>query len=83
MGFVKHAFILAFYCLLRVQNTFKARQNEAYDYAMRQTSLLAGDTDTNCAIVGGLIGAYTGVKAIPAEKLQKVLECDAKKHYSY
>lgn len=38
--------------------------------------MLAGDTDTNCAIVGGLVGAYVGIKNMPAEKVQKVLECD-------
>ena len=38
--------------------------------------MLAGDTDTNCAIVGGLVGAYVGVSKIPKEKLKKVLECN-------
>ena len=73
MGFVKHAMILAFYCLLRVENFCGS---DGFNWAMRQTSMLAGDTDTNCAIVGGLVGAYLGIKAIPKEKVQKVLECD-------
>ena len=34
---------------------------ELYDFAMFQTVRLAGDTDTNCAIVGGVIGAFVGV----------------------
>ena len=38
--------------------------------------MLAGDSDTNCAIVGGLIGAYVGVKNIDQSKVKKVLECD-------
>ena len=38
--------------------------------------MLAGDSDTNCAIVGGLIGAYVGVSKLDKEKLKKVLECD-------
>ena len=38
--------------------------------------MLAGDADTNCAIVGGLVGACVGIKAMPAEKVKKVLECD-------
>ena len=61
MGFVKHGFILAFYCLLKVK---AMKVEEAFDFAMEQTAMLAGDTDTNCAIVGGLIGAYTGLKNI-------------------
>ena len=40
--------------------------------------MLAGDSDTNCAIVGGLIGAYVGVKNIDQSKVKKVLECDIK-----
>ena len=76
MGFVKHAFILAFYCLLRVENDFSSNGEEAFDFAIRQTLMLAGDSDTNCAIVGGLVGAYVGIKAMPASKVQKVLECN-------
>ena len=51
-------------------------EDEAYNHAMEQTAMLAGDTDTNCAIVGGLVGAYVGVSKIPKEKLKKVLECN-------
>ena len=78
MGFAKHAMVLAFYCLLRIQNDFKQKTEDAYDFAMRQTSMLAGDTDTNCAIVGGLVGAYLGIKRIPESKVKKVLECNVK-----
>ena len=49
---------------------------KAFDFAMKQCAILAGDTDTNCAIVGGLVGAYVGVDNIDRKKLQKVLECD-------
>ena len=76
MGSVKHAFVLAFYCLLRVGKDFTAKGEEAFDFAMRQTAMLAGDADTNCAIVGGLVGAFVGIKAMPAEKVKKVLECN-------
>jgi hypothetical protein len=33
---------------------------------MRQVLLKGGDTDTNAAIVGGLVGAYWGAEGIPA-----------------
>ena len=46
---------------------------------MKQTVMLAGDADTNCAIVGGLIGAYYGITQMPKEKIKKVLECDVSK----
>ena len=48
---------------------------EAFDWAMEQTVMLGGDTDTNCAIVGGLIGAYCGVENIDVSKKFKVLGC--------
>lgn len=42
---------------------------------MRQCVKLQGDTDTNAAIVGGLIGAYVGLDNIDIDKVRKVLEC--------
>ncbi len=32
---------------------------------MREIVGLGGDTDTNAAIAGGMIGAYVGVKKLP------------------
>jgi ADP-ribosyl-[dinitrogen reductase] hydrolase len=72
MGFVKHAYILAFHFLQRTDLS----QEALFDEAMWQTSRLAGDTDTNCCIVGGLIGAYVGQALLPKEKVSKVLSCD-------
>mmetsp|Transcript_5403 Transcript_5403/g.6556 ORF Transcript_5403/g.6556 Transcript_5403/m.6556 type:complete len:84 (-) Transcript_5403:160-411(-) len=46
-----------------------------YDWAMAQVVKLQGDTDTNCAIVGGAIGAYVGLDRIDTNKVRKVLEC--------
>jgi ADP-ribosylglycohydrolase len=40
--------------------------------------LRAGDTDTNGAIVGGMIGAYYGKNALPKMMVDKVLNCDLK-----
>ena len=37
---------------------------------------LGGDTDTNCCIVGGLVGALVGRSKIDAKKVTKVLSCD-------
>lgn len=38
--------------------------------------LFAGDTDTNGAIVGGMIGAYYGRESLPNWMVDKVLKCD-------
>lgn len=44
-----------------------------YTEAIRAVLLLGGDTDTNAAIVGGLVGALWGAAAIPASMKQPVL----------
>ena len=46
-----------------------------YSGAIRQTLRGGGDTDTNAAIVGGLIGAYWGVDDIPLAWRSAVLAC--------
>lgn len=47
---------------------------------MRQIIKEGGDTDTNAAIAGGMIGALVGYKNIPEDLKQKVLnfDCSAK-----
>jgi len=49
---------------------------------MYQMVKLAGDTDTNCAIVGGMIGAFTGIDNIDMSKVKKVLECQIHTDYT-
>ena len=73
MGFVKHAFTLAFFCLLRSEDI---SVDQIFEHSMEQTAMLAGDTDTNCAIVGGLVGAYCGIDNIAKDRVRKVLECN-------
>ncbi|KAK1930541.1 ADP-ribosyl-[dinitrogen reductase] glycohydrolase [Phytophthora citrophthora] len=70
MGHVRWAFVLATHFL---------RQNESYERAIQQTLLKGGDTDTNAAIVGGLIGALHGVESIPPRMREVVLAFDASK----
>ncbi|KAG3195882.1 hypothetical protein PC128_g8090 [Phytophthora cactorum] len=73
VGHVRWAFVLATYFL---------RQNESYKRAIQQTLLKGGDTDTNAAIIGGLIGALHGVESIPSRMREAVLTFDATKHAS-
>ena len=67
IGFVKHGFTLAFH-FLAYQFSFKE--------AIIQTLLMSGDTDTNACIVGGLIGASVGGKAVPKNSMQ-ILICNS------
>ncbi len=67
VGHVKHAFILAFHFL---------RKKTKYEEAVLETLMKGGDTDTNCAIVGGMIGALHGINGIPVQMKNKVLSYD-------
>jgi len=58
IGWAKIAWSYAFGCLIR-QMSFL----ESMRFVLRQ----AGDTDTNCAIVGGMIGASLGIKKMCEE----------------
>lgn len=57
VGHVRHAFILALRLLRSAQD---------YESAIAATLLQGGDTDTNAAIVGAMMGALFGLGAIPA-----------------
>ena len=63
IGFVKHAFTLAFH-FLAYQFSFKE--------TITQTLLMSGDTDTNACIVGGLIGADHGIKNLPRNSVEMI-----------
>lgn len=67
-GHVRHAFVLAMYFLRHPEISYKD--------AIYMTLLKGGDTDTNAAIVGGLVGSYN---QIPLEMLKPVLEFDSKR----
>ena len=42
-----------------------------------------GDTDTNAAIAGGMIGALVGFKNIPKHMSEKVLNFDCTLEYKF
>lgn len=69
-GFVRIAFTHAFRHL---------RLGTPYVEALRETLEGGGDTDTNACIVGGLVGARWGAKAIPEEMKARVLGCDTRR----
>lgn len=77
MGFVKHAFVLSFYFLLRAQRR-KNKFGGFFEHVLRQVVALAGDSDTNAMIVMGMVGALVGIKEVPEAMLAKLLEFDCK-----
>ena len=68
-GFVRIAFTHAFHHTLR---------STPFREALHQVLALGGGTDTNACIVGGLVGARTGVEGIPGHMTSSVLGCDTK-----
>jgi len=66
--------MFAFYFLLR-----SIRYNDLnvyFEKALKETLQLGGDTDANCAIVCGLMGALVGVRRIPMDMLSILLSFD-------
>jgi ADP-ribosyl-[dinitrogen reductase] hydrolase len=51
---------------------FYLKSDISYRKAIEDMLAQGGDTDTNAAIVGGLIGAKYGIDAIPYEWIRKV-----------
>jgi ADP-ribosyl-[dinitrogen reductase] hydrolase len=64
---VRHAIGVAFDCL---------RRNMQYADGVRHALSRGGDTSTNAAVTGGLLGALHGAESIPTDMLQAVLVCD-------
>ena len=47
-----------------------------FDASIALAVKLAGDTDTNACIVGGMMGALYGRQGLPYEKVQVCLKCN-------
>lgn len=62
--------------LLALQNAFhQLLTAPSFEEGLARTVGLGGDTDTNAAIAGALLGAYHGAASIPARWRTKVLTC--------
>ena len=67
MGYYVVSLQIALYCLFN---------SKSYQSAMRTIIKLGGDTDTNCAISGALLGAKFGYNKIPKKWLKTILDAD-------
>ena len=61
--------------LLALQNAFYCLKTYEFEEALVQTVGCGGDTDTNAAIAGALLGAFHGRERIPARWIYPVLAC--------
>jgi len=73
-GWIKHAFILSYYFMLRSQCM---EADKAYHHAICETIRQGGDTDTNACIVGGIVGAVVGLQNLPEDMLRKLISFDS------
>ena len=62
MGYYLHAFKLTLYFLYNFENIKTKHPEKRYKEIMNQICDLGGDTDTNCCIVGAVIGPLIGIK---------------------
>ena len=60
IGFYWYAFGLTLYFLNKLDNIPQSRKITKYRYIMNEICNIGGDTDTNCAIVGCVIGPLLG-----------------------
>ncbi len=63
-GFIVPTTVMAAFCWLRYPADFRR--------AVESSITLGGDSDSVGAIVGGLVGAHVGVKALPKELVEKL-----------
>ena len=61
--------------LIALQNAFFHLQRSGFEEALVATVAAGGDTDTNAAICGALLGAALGRQAIPSRWILPVLAC--------
>ena len=72
---------LIFYCIAFSYAFFYLKNNFTYEEAMKRMLLQGGDTDTNAAIVGGLLGARWGIKRIPEKWVNSLNFNNSRKHF--
>ena len=80
MGWLQKAYVLSFYFLLRFDEYVKSGLVERfYLDSIRAIITEGGDTDTNAAIAGGMIGALVGFNNIPDYMIDKIIKFDCTK----
>jgi len=63
------------WALVALQNAFHHLRSSAFEEALVATVGAGGDTDTNAAVCGALLGAAHGRSAIPSRWILPVLAC--------
>ena len=69
MGWYYHAISCCFWFLYRIS----FGEDLSYFKIIKETINLGGDTDTNAAIVGGVVGVIYGIDTFPSQYLDKLI----------
>jgi len=64
-GYVYRPLMAAVYCL---KNWYKG-----FEYLINEITFKGGDTDTNCAVAGAVLGVYIGYSQLPAVWVEELL----------
>lgn len=75
-GFAKIAFSYGIHHLKNIAETCTSDEQlngDLYSKVIREVIQQGGDSDTNAAIVGGMMGAIVGFRSLPANYLHKQL----------
>jgi ADP-ribosylglycohydrolase len=76
-GYYLHALMLCFFFVKNI-NVY-VNESNAYDEIILTVCDMGGDTDTNAAILGGVLGAGFGYKELP-KKVDQMLDCVISTH---
>ena len=73
MGYYLHGLKLSVYFLYKIMKSGDLIENNLYYNIMCEICNLGGDTDTNCAIVGTIIGPLVGYHNFPKDLFEKFI----------
>ena len=69
------------FCLTALQNAmYHLYHTSNFSKAINDTFKQGGDSDTNCAITGALLGAVYGINSIPSQWVNSVINCKPNQH---
>ena len=83
MGFYYHSFRLTLYYLYYLDEIKSEKNFTKYRTIMNQICAFGGDTDTNAAIVGTVIGPLIGYKKFGDEEFKKMISLIPKKRFIF
>ena len=82
MGWYGHSLKLTLYYLINFEFIEEGKDNNRFQTIMEQICNLGGDTDTNCCIVGSVIGPLVGLNKF-GKYFDKIIDVIPKNRYLF